>query len=589
MDYTSEIKELYFHTKYLEPKQFQINIMNSIMNNIEQGKKMQAIKMPNATGKTVMCNFLAVLLKRKGYKVVIFSPWEASRNPKTKKGKFSSAYLQPEIYNEDFRKEHSEVPCLDYNGIELLEKEDVDIFLTDAIGSVLDLSVDVLHPEKYLQDNIDEDNMSYGQRELKSIYHIQKLVKEKTDISIVSFEAGHSAIESGFTPIIATDYITCFGISDFDYEQLDSVANEYLMTYNQLLQSKLKNVIKAKEQNVQIEAVTKVDEGITEDISDVKKSLYAIESLLKEKEQSKLQTDVLDIKNSLSQLREEVGDVNDKVSGIAEDVLDIKSIIVSMNKVVTERKQFMDLYFSVHPDDDDESDLMISKFTTMVAEQVVNQGIGNRQKEEFRRMEKMLQLSLGDACWSKMSEESKRFLVTAKYTLYEQIGLEDLGDFSGVCVLASKAFELEMAKRFIAKYKEYIIDDLKLGTQYEVKWPGALLKKSKGVIIPKEIEDFTLGDCKGIMGLRTEREAFRRNNNELFIDYCKKDLLGISNEMEIKNKLKEYDKMIQNVKDKFRNPASHKAPVELALAKECIDYIMEVEKVLGVLLTAFKF
>ena len=160
---------------------------------------------------------------------------------------------------------------------------------------------------------------------------------------------------------------------------------------------------------------------------------------------------------------------------------------------------------------------------------------------------------------------------------------------SRVCVLASKAFELEMSKRFITGYKEYVIHDLKLGNQYEERWPGALLKKSKDVIIPREIEDFTLGDCKGIMGFRRERELFRRNNNELFIGYCKKRLLKISNETEINNKLKAYDKMIQNVKDKFRNPASHKAPIELTLAKECIDYIMEVEKVLGVLLTDFSF
>ena len=84
MDYTSEIVELYSHTSYLEPKQFQIDIMNSIMNNIDLGKKMQAIKMPNTTGKTIMCNLLAVLLTRKGYKVVIYDPSASGRISKRK-------------------------------------------------------------------------------------------------------------------------------------------------------------------------------------------------------------------------------------------------------------------------------------------------------------------------------------------------------------------------------------------------------------------------------------------------------------------------------------------------------------------------
>lgn len=589
MDYTSEIVELYSHTSFLEPKQFQIDIMNSIMNNIEQGKKMQAIKMPNATGKTVMCNFLAVLLSRKGYKVVIYDPCASSRITKRKNIKYFYSRLQTEIYDELFCKEHRKILCIGSKDIEYLRKDDVDIFLTDALGSVLDASVDIRHIEKYINTDLQDNEMSLAQRELKSIFHIQQLVKEKPDISVVSFEAGKSAIESGFTPIIATDYITCFGISDFDYEQLDSIANEYLMTYNQLLKNKLDNIINAKTKTIEEKKANQVDCAISDDLSDIRKSLSTIEIMLSEKQSDKLKSDMADIKTSLTHLSEDVGNVRGKVDIIANDVVDIKNIVISMNKMITARKEFMDMYFSVHSEDDEEADMMISKFSTMIAEQVTNQGLGIHSKEEFKRMEKMLQLSLGNECWEKMSLESRRFLTTAKYTLFEQISLDDLGDFSGVCVLASKAFEVEMSKRFMAEYKAYVINDLALGNQYEKKWPGALLKKVKGCIVPKEVEDFTLGDCKGLMGLRIEHEPYRQSNNNLFISYCKNRLLGINDEAEIKRKLREYVEMIQNVKDRFRNPASHKKPVELTLAKECIDYIVEVERVLGILLSDFMF
>lgn len=590
MDYTSEIVELYSHTSYLEPKQFQIDIMNSIMNNIDLGKKMQAIKMPNTTGKTIMCNLLAVLLTRKGYKVVIYDPSASGRISKRKNKKFFYGSFHAEKYfDEIFCKEHQKILCVGDKDIEHVRKEDVDIFITDALGSTLDPSIDIRHIEKYIHNDLPDNEMSLAQRKLKSILHIQRLVKDKPDISVVSFEAGKSAIESGFTPIIATDYITCFGISDLDYEQLDSVANEYLMTYNQLIKKKLDNIINVKTKTIEEKKANQVDCAISDDLSDMRKALSSIEIMLSDKQSDNLKSDMTNIKTSLIHLSEDIGNIQGKVDIIANDVVDIKSIVISMNKMITERKEFMDMYFSVHAEDDEEADMMISKFTTMIAEQVINQGIGIYSKEEFKRMEKILQLSLGKECWEKMSLESRRFLTTAKYTLFEQITLDDLGDFSGVCVLASKAFEVEMAKRFIVEYKAYITNDLELGNQYEKKWPGALLKKVKGGIVPKDVEDFTLGDCKGIMGLRIESEPYRKNNNNLFISYCKNKLLGINNEAEIKRKLREYTEMIQNVKDRFRNPASHKKPVELTLAKECIDYIVEVERVLGVILTDFKF
>lgn len=58
MDYTSEIVELYSHTSYLEPKQFQIDIMNSIMNNIDLGKKCKRLKCLILQGKQLCVIYL---------------------------------------------------------------------------------------------------------------------------------------------------------------------------------------------------------------------------------------------------------------------------------------------------------------------------------------------------------------------------------------------------------------------------------------------------------------------------------------------------------------------------------------------------
>lgn len=133
----------------------------------------------------------------------------------------------------------------------------------------------------------------------------------------------------------------------------------------------------------------------------MRKALSSIEIMLSDKQSDNLKSDMTNIKTSLIHLSEDIGNIQGKVDIIANDVVDIKSIVISMNKMITERKEFMDMYFSVHAEDDEEADMMISKFTTMIAEQVINQGIGIYSKEEFKRMEKILQLSLGKECWGK--------------------------------------------------------------------------------------------------------------------------------------------------------------------------------------------
>lgn len=133
----------------------------------------------------------------------------------------------------------------------------------------------------------------------------------------------------------------------------------------------------------------------------MRKALSSIEIMLSDKQSDNLKSDMTNIKTSLIHLSEDIGNIQGKVDIIANDVVDIKSIVISMNKMITERKEFMDMYFSVHAEDDEEADMMISKFTTMIAEQVINQGIGIYSKEEFKRMEKILQLSLGKECWEK--------------------------------------------------------------------------------------------------------------------------------------------------------------------------------------------
>ena len=53
--------------------------------------------------------------------------------------------------------------------------------------------------------------------------------------------------------------------------------------------------------------------------------------------------------------------------------------------------------------------------------------------------------------------------------------------------------------------------------------------------------------------------------------------------------INELDKEIKIVKDNFRNPAAHKNSISMLKASACIDYILEIERVLKYMLEMFNF
>ena len=48
-------------------------------------------------------------------------------------------------------------------------------------------------------------------------------------------------------------------------------------------------------------------------------------------------------------------------------------------------------------------------------------------------------------------------------------------------------------------------------------------------------------------------------------------------------------KIIQKIKDDYRNKAAHKESMDVVAAKACLDYIIEVQRKLGIMLDAYIF
>jgi hypothetical protein len=275
-----------------------------------------------------------------------------------------------------------------------------------------------------------------------------------------------------------------------------------------------------------------------------------------------------------------------KIDHLQNDVTHILSVVNELNETVNENKGVLGLYFSVHDEDDLESDLFVSKLVEKMTSEMLGKISKFESQEKYQKILKLVMVRLGEDAWNKLDPESQKFLVTAKFMFMENMNLAEEIDYSSICLLSSKAFEVELAKRLVTEYEAY------LGSKKipESRWPKGLLvfNKRKGTYERMKVEDFTLGSCPYIMGVLGS-ESERKTNRQSFETYCKEQLMKNLSANEMSSKISEFDGYIRCVKDKYRNPAAHKTTMSMSEASECLDYILEIERVLKIMLEQFAF
>ena len=79
----------------------------------------------------------------------------------------------------------------------------------------------------------------------------------------------------------------------------------------------------------------------------------------------------------------------------------------------------------------------------------------------------------------------------------------------------------------------------------------------------------------------------KENNKLKLMEYCKSEVFSKYSENEIEEILNSYANSIEEIKEKYRNPSAHRNQIECKDAKECIDLIIDVEKLLKKMLDSF--
>ena len=164
--------------------------------------------------------------------------------------------------------------------------------------------------------------------------------------------------------------------------------------------------------------------------------------------------------------------------------------------------------------------------------------------------------------------------------------MEEIVDYSGVCLLVTKTLELEMCKRFYINFLNYLDDNY--NKNYSI-YPTGLLYKNKGPLKP---EKFNLGRIAFILCLKNDKfnnNQQKRNNKDKLIEYCKSNLFTDYDENKIDGTLIDYAYSIEEIRTKYRNPSAHTNEIKRTDAKDCFDLVLDVEKLLKKMLDSFDY
>ena len=153
-------------------------------------------------------------------------------------------------------------------------------------------------------------------------------------------------------------------------------------------------------------------------------------------------------------------------------------------------------------------------------------------------------------------------------------------------MLTTKALEVEIFKRFFTDFLTYLDD--KFNRDYS-KYHTALLHRNTKPLFP---ERFTMGNIAFVLCYKenwTDTENEKVNNKIILLEYCKDHIFSNYSDNEILSTLNYYGEKIEFIKDKYRNPSAHRNQIKRVDAEECIDLIIDVEKLLKQMIDSFDY
>ena len=269
---------------------------------------------------------------------------------------------------------------------------------------------------------------------------------------------------------------------------------------------------------------------------------------------------------------------------IKEKLNTIQEMIEAINKNISSYQSLVEKQIEL-ADSEEEKEHIIHAFSQECVDIIVNRLPSQLNKREYNLELNKLKITFGESAWNKMDESSKSFLISSKIMFNQFVELEDIVDYSGVCLLVTKALEVEISKRFCKNYIAYLKEKY-LGKANYSKFPYSMIKYGK----PLSPKHFTLGSLVFVMGINVPddvNEEQKVYNLEELKDYAEKELFSFNPEIDVLKTLKSYAVKIDDIRERFRNPSAHTDEIKRINAIECFNTVVDIEKLLRVMLDSF--
>ena len=199
---------------------------------------------------------------------------------------------------------------------------------------------------------------------------------------------------------------------------------------------------------------------------------------------------------------------------------------------------------------------------------------------------------LSEGVWNKLADESKKYLLTSRKTFKIMLEMdpEDELDYSGVCLLITKAIDVEMFRRFFKEYKRYLAR--KYDKDYS-KWPRCMLNEKCNKPISEKC--ITLGSIIYLMGMNQDKHHKKLKVNgdsqeyQEFIQFSSKELFHGFSVADVKDMLYKDAVFIETARIEYRNKSAHRDGMDQNKAQMCSEYVIERIKILRQILEPMSF
>ena len=329
-----------------------------------------------------------------------------------------------------------------------------------------------------------------------------------------------------------------------------------------------------------IESLMKQLDESNEEIDSLKNQLNENSQNIKKVEKTKQDLLLEEIAKGIERIDATTQRTEEKVDLILNYLNDVRAIL----QKVTERQ-------IRYTNSLEKRERILEDFTKDYLEDVFQKYLENiLNNADYEREKRKLELSFGESSWNKLSDKSKTFLISSKVMYHEFLMIEDMVDYSGVCILVTKALEEEIFQRFFVDFIEYLA--AKYGDDYSKYHTSIIHTKRDGTKSILFEDNFTMGSIAFVLCFKDDRKNSNeenKNNKRVLIDYCKENIFSNRTEEEIKLLLEEFARNIERIRKDYRNPSAHRNGIKRIHAKECFDLVLDVEKLLKRMLDSFDY